>query len=226
MKHLLYILFMLAASSAPIAMAEQNRTDLRGAVESYLQSQTKDLPGNVSIRVDDIDSRLRLRDCPEMEMYLPSGAKLYGKTTVGVRCPGKDGWSVFVPAYVKVTAEVLIANHPLQQGQTLRENDFSTQTTELTQPGVLTSPSEATGRIVKYNIGSGQILRQEMFRAPFVVTQGQMVVLSIDGKGYKIRAEGQALNNASEGEAVRVRTTSGQVVAGIAQKDGSVTIRQ
>lgn len=224
MQYFISILLLICVNFASAATLP-NHSELRDRVAEFIQTQTKDLPGEVSIQVEDLDSRLRLRPCPEMDLYMPAGAKLYGRTSVGVRCPGKDGWSVFVTAKIKVTANVLIANRPLQQGQILQAEDFSLQMSEITQPGVLSVPSAAVGRVIKYNIGVGQILRSEMFRAPFVVTQGQTVVLSLDGKGYRIRSEGQALNNAAEGEAVRVRTPSGQVVNGLARGDGSVEIR-
>jgi flagella basal body P-ring formation protein FlgA len=46
----------------------------------------------------------------------------------------------------------------------------------------------------------------------------------VNGRGFSISSEGRALNNASAGQVVQVRTASGQVVSGIARQDGLVDI--
>jgi flagella basal body P-ring formation protein FlgA len=69
------------------------------------------------------------------------------------------------------------------------------------------------------------VLKQDMLRAPYAVRQGQIVKIQVERQGFKINADGQALNNAAEGQAVQVKTSSNQVVSGIVQPDGTVNIR-
>ncbi len=66
-----------------------------------------------------------------------------GKTSIGVRCNDKPGWSIFVQASVRVSVDMLVANRPLAQNTVLSANDFSLQNGELGQPGILIDPSQA-----------------------------------------------------------------------------------
>jgi len=183
------------------------------------------MPGKVSIQVSDIDPRTVLPACTTLEAFLPAGAKTIGKTSIGVRCNEKPGWSVFVQANIKVSADLLIANRPLSQGLILSADDFSVQSGELGQPSILTSPEQAIGKTLKFAIGAGQVLRLDMLRPDFVIKQGQTVRLYARASGFVVSSEGQALNDATEGQSVRIKTASGQTISASANKDGSAEVR-
>ncbi len=221
----LWIAIILLAALPARASAQQSHAEIHDAVEAFVRAQTLTVPGRIAINVDDIDRRIVRPTCSALEAFLPPGSKLLGNSMVGVRCPGKKGWTLFVPVHVKVSVDMLILNKPFQQGQILRAEDISTQNGELTQTGILTDPAQAIGKVLKYGFGAGQVLRQDMLRPPYTVTQGQIVQLQVEGAGFSIRAEGRALNNASEGQSVQVKTASGQVVNGTAQSGGVVEIR-
>jgi flagella basal body P-ring formation protein FlgA len=99
------------------------------------------------------------------------------------------------------------------------------QNGELGQSGILIDPAQAVGKTLKFGIGAGQVLRQDMLRAPFVVLQGKTTDVRVRSAGLSIRSTGQALNNGAEGQNVQVRMSSGQVVSGTATADGSVEVR-
>ncbi len=221
------LLSVLLLTALPAwAAAQQSHAEIRAAIESFVRAQTLILPGQVVIQVDEVDRRLALPACPTLEAFVPPGGKLLGNSTIGVRCPdAKKNWTLFVPVQVKVSADLLIASRPLQQGQVLQAYDLTRQRGELAQAGTLTDPALAIGKVLKYSVGAGQVLRQDMLRDPYAVTQGQTVQLQTEGTGFKIRAAGQALNNAAEGQSVRVRTSSGQVVSGTARAGGTVEVR-
>jgi flagella basal body P-ring formation protein FlgA len=229
MRKLLLLLFCLLSTSALPAWAgtQQSHEEISAAVTKFVQSQTRTLSGEVSIQLGEIDPRLSLPACPSLETFLPSGARLAGKTSVGVRCPRspeQNGWSLFVPVTIRVRITQIISSRPLQQGQTLSAEDITSRMGELTQPGILTDPSQAVGKVLRNSIGAGQALKQDMLRAPYSVTQGQTVAVQVEGAGFRIHSEGQALNNAAEGQSVRVKMPSGQVVSGTAMADGSIEV--
>jgi flagella basal body P-ring formation protein FlgA len=227
MKNLWLVLLasLLLGASAAQAAAPQSHAKIREVALAYLQTQTQTLPGKVSLQIGDIDSRTVLRACTALEAFTPSGSQLIGKTSIGVRCNEKPVWSVFVQASIRVSADMLVANRPLAQNTVLSANDFSLQNGELGQPGILIDPAQAIGKTLKFAIGAGQVLRQDMLRAPFVVTQGQTTEVRVRSEGFSVRSSGQALNNGAEGQTVQVRMASGQVVSGTVATDGSVEVR-
>jgi flagella basal body P-ring formation protein FlgA len=226
MKNLIAALLatLLLCPSAQAA-ATQSHARIREIALAYAQQQTQTIPGKVSIQIGEIDPRVTLRACAAPEAYTPSGTQQIGKTSIGVRCNEKPGWSIFVQATIRVSATILVANRPLAQNSVLGSGDFSLQSGELGQPGILTDPAQAIGKTLKFGIGAGQVLRQDMLRAPFVVTQGQATQVRVNSTGFSVRSAGQALNSGAEGQAVQVRMASGQVVSGIAAADGSVEVR-
>lgn len=217
------ILSMVCVSSAGAA-TPQNHELIRATALAFAQAQTQAMPGKVSIQIGAIDPRTVLRACSALQAFLPGGAQMIGKTTLGVRCNESPPWSVLVQANIRVSATLLVANRPLAQNSVLRENDFTLQNGELGQPGILTDPAQAMGKTLKFSIGAGQVLRKDMLRAPYVVKQGRSVNILARGEGFTVRSAGQALNDGAEGQYVQVRMASGQVVSGAATADGSVEV--
>lgn len=222
MKNLLLIacLFCATAGAAP----QQDHASLRAMVGAFVQQQTVGLPGKVAFSVDEIDRRIALRPCGKIEAFLPSGSQLIGRVAIGVRCNEINGWSIFIPVQIKITRDLLISARQLSMGQVVHEEDLARQTTETTQNVGITDARQVIGKVLRYSIASGYMLREDMLRAPFSVKQGQSVKLSIQGGGFSLSSSGVALNNAGEGETVQIRTASGRVVSGIAGAEGVVQI--
>jgi len=44
------------------------------------------------------------------------------------------------------------------------------------------------------------------------------------GNGFRVSAEGRALNNAQEGQVTQVRTGGGQTISGVARAGGTVEV--
>ena len=221
----LLLLFALPVRAGAQPGTQQSHASILEAVTAFVRAQTRSLPGQVSIKVDEIDPRSVRSACPKLETFLPSGSQLLGNSMVGVRCTDKKGWTLFVPVHVTVRVDILIVNKPFPQGHVLQAEDLSSQNAELAQAGILIDPSQAIGKVLKNGVSAGQVLKQDMLRAPYAVTQGQTVQLQAGGAGFSVRSEGHALSNAAEGQDVQVKTASGQVVGGTARQGGIVEIR-
>ena len=68
------------------------------------------------------------------------------------------------------------------------------------------------------------MVRGPMLRAVFVVHKGQTGPVVVEGDGFRISTEGQAMNDAASGDTVQVRTSSGHMVTGIAGNHGQVKV--
>ncbi len=215
----------VACSLAAWGASQQSHAEIRAAIDDFVRTQLSDLPGKIMIKVGKIDRRITLAACPKLEPFTPPGGRLFGNTTVGVRCvSSSSSWTLFVPVQVKINTDLLVAVRPLQQGQVLRKEDIAIQNGNLTDPGILVDPAHAVGKVLKFGVGAGQALKQNMLRSPYSITEGQIVQIQVAGQGYRINYEGQALSNAAEGQSLRVRAASGQVISGLAQADGSVEL--
>ena len=217
----------LVASTAPALADPQNPAEIGRAVDALIHAQTRESPGRIEISRPEIDSHLRLQQCAELEAFLPPGAKLWGNSTVGVRCAAPERWSIFVPVRVRVWANVVVTMRPLSRGQTLTGGDLGTQELDLAQlrPGIITDAQRAAGRVMNISVPGGTPLRADMLRAVPVVLQGETVRVVFGGKGFQVSSEARALANAGVGEAVEVRTATGKLLKGIVREAGVMEVR-
>jgi flagella basal body P-ring formation protein FlgA len=227
-KHLLMALCCLIFTSSPSSAraAVQDLGVIRQMVDQFVRQNTVELPGQVTSTVGTIDPRLQLPSCDTPEAFLPAGSRLWGNTTVGIRCPSATPWTIYVPVSVRIMAQTTVATRPLSAGQTVSQTDVAMQNSDLTQlpPGVIMDPALAIGKTVIIGAATGQAFRHDMLRAPQVIQQGQTVKLMAKGNGFQVTSEGKALANANLGQTVSVRTQSGQVTSGIAKQNGVVEV--
>ena len=220
---------IIAGVAGPVYSLERQKIPpILTVVENFVRSETANLPGRVSFHLGTVDPHLKLPAChATLEPFLPTGARLWGQSMVGVRCSEQNGWSMYVPATIKVVASVVYATRPLSHGQQVVVTDIALQETDLTQlsGGSLTAIDQAVGKTVVSNISAGQPLRQDQLRSPIIIQQGQTVMLQTQGRGFSASAEGKALTAASDGQTVQVRITSGRTISGIARPGGVVEVR-
>jgi flagella basal body P-ring formation protein FlgA len=226
-RTLRFLLIVLGCHAGGTVAQSQDLEALRRAVAEFAHSQAARLPGEVEIEVGPLDERLQLNSCQGLQTYLPAGTRLWGRSSVGVRCQKPESWSIIVPITVRVMGEAVYTARPLARGETLTDQDVTAQRTDLAQlpAGVLTDRSQAVGRVPNVSVAAGLPLRAEMLRGAYVVTQGQNVRIVFAGDGFKVTSEGRALGNAALGETVQVRSASGKVVKGQASAAGVVEVK-
>lgn len=193
--------------------------------ERHARLQTQGLPGKVSIRIGKLDVS-KLPPCTALEAYTPQGARMFGKTMVGVRCLGPNVWNVLVPLEISVTGSYVTTARAILAGKTIQNDDLHVLTGDISSlpTGIIADPANALGKTLRNSLAAGQLLRSDQLIAPLAIRQGQSVRIISKGPGFSVSGEGKALTNAAEGQNIQVRTNSGQTVSGIARSDGSVEI--
>lgn len=224
----LLALGLCCALQAQAAAPRQSIRAIEAQVGRLLRAQTAGLPGEVRLRIGKVDPRLDLPACSSApQAFVPPGARLWGSTSVGVRCTGSRPWQIYVPVTVRVLGRVVIANRPLAAGRRIARGDLSLQQADLTQlpASVVTRPAQAVGSVLTIGIGAGQPLRLDVLRAPAVIHRGQTVVLRTRGPGFRVSSQGRALANAAVGALAPVRVASGRIISGTARPGGIVEIQ-
>ncbi|BCM25454.1 flagellar basal body P-ring formation chaperone FlgA [Methyloradius palustris] len=206
--------------------AKQDLNAVKVKVEEFLTMQTIGYPGKVTVSATPVDRNLKLPACPQMQVFLPPGSRVWGRTNIGVSCD-MPVWKIYLQANISVMSQYLTAAAPLTQGRVVTSQDLMYQSGDLAQlpSGIFTDPEQVIGRTVSVSLQAGTVLRQEMLKMSPVVLQGQKVVLNSIGDGFQVSAEGQALTTAGEGQVVQVKVASGQVISGIARNGGQIDVR-
>ncbi|QSN61199.1 flagellar basal body P-ring formation chaperone FlgA [Caballeronia sp. M1242] len=216
-----------AAAQTPSAAATaQDGESIRVAALAFLQQQAAGLPGKVDITVTPVFPR-GLAPCSSLDPFMPTGARLWGRVTVGVRCVGERPWTLYVQARVSINATYYTAARAIAPGEVLASADLIARDGDLTAmpQAVVTDPSQAVGAVALSRVPAGLPLRTDMLRAASSVAIGQTVHVIADGSGFSISADGSAMNNAAPGQQVRVKTAGGQIITGIVKDSQTVEVR-
>lgn len=221
--HRLLLTLALAATGFAAPAHALDEAQLRDFVLNEVHAGA----GRVEVDVDRLDAQLERAPCRRLEAFLPSGARLWGRSSVGVRCVEGVRWSTYVPIEVRIYGPALVAARGLNAGETPDVHDVRIEEVELTRepPGLLTDTAQLAHMLVQRTLRPGQPIRASYLRARPVVTSGALVKLTYSGSGFMVSAEGRALAPAVDGQTVRVQTDSGKVLTGVARAGGIVEIR-
>jgi flagella basal body P-ring formation protein FlgA len=180
----------------------------------------------IDVTVGQLDPRLQLAPCARIEPFIPSGARLWGRANVGLRCAEGATWSVLLPVTVRVTGPALVAARPLSPQAPLTQDDVQMAEVEWTREphGVVTDVQQLANRVLQRPVTMGQPIPLAALRAPTVISQGDPVKLVGIGRGFSISADAIALASAQEGQSVRVRTDSGRILSGTARAGRQVDV--
>lgn len=226
MMRTLLLISALCCTVSAIAAEKQNMAAIERTMRIWLDHALANSPGIPSYQISAIDSRLHLDACRDMQIALPSGYRLVGKTMLRVQCIDGANWSISIPVQVSISIDYLVAARPLASNQEIHEGDFTVQQGDLANlPGsVILDPGQAIGRTLNSAIAAGNPLRREMLRNPNVILQNQKVRIVFREGDLEVMNEGTALANAQEGQTVRVKVNNGQTIQGIARSNGTVEV--
>lgn len=214
------------ASSQVAANARQDPDQIRQAVMVFLQEQTSRMSGDVHTQITNPDARLSLAACDAPQPFLPKGGRLWGKTTIGVRCLSPVNWTMYLQVQVQVMGEYIVSARPLAMGQLLQADQFTKMKGELTTlpNGIVSDLSQLEGQTINTALPAGVPIRLDSLRRQQVIAAGQMVRLSARGPGFSVSGEARAMLGAAEGQTVQVKTAGGQQISGVARAGGVVEV--
>lgn len=193
--------------------------------QALAQLPAESSPLRMQVSVGQLDSRLRLTPCARVEPYLPPGARLWGRTRLGLRClEGETRWNVFLPLTVQAFGPAWVLTGNVATGAALTEQDaMQSEVDWAADPAaVVTNPQAWVGQVATRPLAAGQTLRQNMLRAPHLFKAGAPVQVKAQGPGYAVTSSGQALVAGSAGQNVRIRMANGKIITGIVNTDGTV----
>jgi len=215
-----------APAQPPPLPGQQDPEAIRAVALAFLQQQSAGLPGKVEITVAPAFPR-GLAACMMLEPFMPSGARLWGRVTVGVRCAGQRPWTIYLQARVSLHATYYLAGRAMSVGEVLTAADLVARDGDLTglPQAIVTDPAQAVGSVTLTRVSAGMPLRRDMLKSASAVSIGQTVRVVAAGDGFAISSEGSAMNNASPGQQVRVKTANGQIISGIVKDGATVEIQ-
>ena len=208
---------LVCVLSTLAAAVQAEAGDLQQQVRRFAAASLPQGPGaRVEVQVGELDPRLRLAPCDEVQPYLPSSSRLWGRSRIGIRClRGPSRWNVFLPVTVRVFAKALVATRALPIGSTLTAGDLTQAEVDLAEDtsNALQQPEQAVGRTLARQLDAGRSVRMAHLQPRQWFAAGDTVQVVAQGSGFRVSSQAQALTPGNEGQTARVRTESGRVLS-------------
>ncbi len=211
------LLLAVASSTWAQTTALQPLDELRRSAEVFLTEHVRGSGSSDAIprvTAGTLDSRLRLPRCSGAPQgILPSGASVTARMTVGLRC-ASPAWTVYVPMTVETELKVLVMRQAAARNSSPVAADVELQQRRV--PGIatgyLTHPDQLTGRHLKVAVSPGTALSTDLLAADILIKRGQRVTLIAAVGGIEVRAQGEAVANATPAGRVRVLNLSSRKI--------------
>jgi flagella basal body P-ring formation protein FlgA len=184
-------------------------------------------PGEIEVSVGEPDPRLKLAPCARMEPFVPAGARLLGRTSLGVRCTEGANWVVYVPVQIKLYVDAWVAARPIPRGLAIGAEDVRLDRVDIAplNGNAVLPDVPLIGRTALRPVAPGEPLRRDALRAPTVVHPGDAVQVVALGTGFAAQSPGKALTAAADGQTAQVALPGGKVLSGVARPGGIVEVR-
>lgn len=177
-------------------------------------------PGaSVDVKFVKADERIGSLQCPAALFANTAGNKMWGRTYVRVQCVGSDTAPFFVGVDVKVWAPVLVVKGTVQSGQTLGLNDVEFRTMDLSQlsHGWVSELAHLNNKTAARQLWPGTLLKHDHLRGQALVKNGDTVKVMMKGPGFAIGGTAVAMGEAELGEVVKIKTSQGKILHGVAR---------
>jgi flagellar basal body P-ring formation protein FlgA len=217
------LVLAVLAVAAPAAWAqEMSLTGLQALAQRWvhdaLAKSHADTPAlRMEATVGALDGRLRLAVCGNVEPYVPAGARLWGRSRVGLRCAdGMGRWNVSMPVVVKAVGPAWVLKSQVAAGTKLDDSDVIEAEVDWAEENtaVLDDKTLWLGQTATRLLSAGQALRQGMVRPSQVFQAGASVRVVAEGPGFQVSSDAQALSAGVVGQQARVRMDNGRVTSG------------
>jgi flagellar basal body P-ring formation protein FlgA len=181
----------------------------------------------IEVQLGQLDARLRLAPCRQVQPYLPGGMKMWGRSRIGLRCvDGQSRWNVTLPVTVQVFARALVASTALPAGAVLTQAHLQAVEVDIAAEAgqIYTDAAELDGRSLQRPLAVGEAVRSSDLKQRRWFAAGERVQVLASGSGYAVAGEGQAMEPGLDGQDVRIRFENGRTVTGRAVGERRVEV--
>ncbi len=201
------LFFITPAAGADIA------TDILHSAEQLGQ-----WPHDTEITVKLLGNAPDPSDCPHAwTMQLQGNERWQGRVNIHLICPDNPH-TRWLSVLITVHAPVVVVRQTIRRGDSIVAAALTRESRDITwTQAYFSDPAKVIDAVARRDLLIGSMISPADLSPPLLIRRGEQVLLRADHAGITVTDVGTALNDASRGEAVRVRhSRSGHVVEGIA----------
>jgi flagella basal body P-ring formation protein FlgA len=223
MRLQLFFILLLSAIFCSVALASNHVNGSHWVTEEQLTELVDPalLPQNSTVQVSfsKPDARIGSAECPTALFSNSTSNKIWGRTFVQVQCVGSNMAPFFLGIDVKIWAPVLVVKNTIQAGQAVEANDIEFKTMDLSQlkQGWVDNLAHLNNKTAARQLWPGTLLKHDHLRGHSLMKNGDLVKVMLQGNGFAIGGVAIAMGEAELGEVVRIKTSHGKILHGIAR---------
>jgi len=200
---------------------------IRAAAEEFIRDSAGSANATIIATAGELDPRLQLTQCGQLEVGTLNNAPVMARTTVSVRCRQGAEWNVYLPVSIETETDVLVLREPAARLSHVTAADVEVQRRRV--PGLgnlyLGKSAELQNKHLKRSVPAGTALTVDMFKRDMTVKRGQQVTLIANVGGIDVRASGTALADGGNADRIRVQNSSSlKVIEGIVESGNLVRV--
>jgi len=228
LKFLFSLLLTLSTVINPAFAKEyQPMSSIKKAITQYILDNI-DTQQDFEITVNSLDDRLKLPKCNlPLETYSRHSTLKAGSLSIGVRCRGKQPWSLYNSAKLNIYKSVLVLKDNMGRNTLIRpELVTSARKANIKlSRGYFTDFSQLQGSISVRNIQAGTVLRPAQFISPKLIKKGDKVTIRANSKSFTIQMSGHALSDGKLNQQIRVKNSrTKKIIEGTVIEAGVISV--
>jgi len=202
--------------------------EISATAEQYLKLTLGASDDRIVPTAGHLDPRLRLARCSEaLDPYLNPGSKTSGRIIVGIRCNGSKPWKIYLPVYIAIMEDVVVAQSSMPRDYLIRPEDIKVTLRDVSGlvGGYLSQTTDIVGQRLTRAISPGVVMTPALLQAAVLIKRGQAVTLIVRNDSINIRMAGKALMDGAAAQRIRVENTvSGRIVEGLVRSAEQVEV--
>jgi flagella basal body P-ring formation protein FlgA len=188
-------------------------SDLGRAVSDYLRSQTGEVPARCVI-CDVAERHLVLLEAVTSALACQGGTPPWtGRQRFVVSFTTADG-PIEIPVYADVSftaARVVVAVRPIERGEQITAEHVELRTMDAVdgtrgRRAALGSLNKVVGMEARQALKPGDIVLADQVQAPLLVKRGEVITVTSQGSGIRVRTTARAAKDGAQGEVVQVES--------------------
>ena len=204
-----------AASEDKPSMQYYDTHALGVVAQDFIQAQAQiDDTQQLSVSAVPLDSRIPTRQCAQPLQTSTNKAPPFNRqVTVELKCQSPQKWNQYVHVRVEKLSPVIVASEHIARGQIISKSDLTTEMRpeHFVRARYVEDPALVVGSRSKRTIRSGLPISLNQL---CMVCKGDYVNIMASYNGLQIKTTGEALEDGSKGEHIRVRNKkSGRLIS-------------
>lgn len=230
-KKLVFIVIGSVFVCAPMIgnNAFANTQELIRSVQNFLYQQASLTTANESeIAIEVFPPSTQFGTCENPQPFFPNAnQEAAGRVSVGVRC-GVNGEQVrYVQAQISLLASYLVPKEDIRSGTILNASMLTSAQGDVgrMRNPPITKLEDLVGMVVRRNLRAGQPIHEQMVQAPEIISRGEAVKIVVEGVGFQIEREGNAIDSGGLNDVIRVRVGNREIIQARIIGPGRVTVQ-